>query len=396
MRFFGKSHVKNKKEIRFAVWCSKDAVRKIQDRVKRSNKPVKLVYRWEDDRDKDLPPSRIPSINTTELADYYRRGLIDGVLLSGEFAHFTIGNRISERYDLLKKNGINNVYGIPATLVWTPIDQLSDADINNIMTPIEGWTEPEDIKLLIHEGCNLKCSGCSHFASINAKPHRMTYDEYCRDLRRVKEIFGYVKTIQLLGGEPLLNRDIDRMIIEARRIFPYSGLAVITNGLLLNDCSDELLDIFFRGKVVLLISVYKPTLVILDDIEKRLKKHNVYYEKFYMKDTFRIQYNLNGVSDADEVYERCYDRICHTITRGRLGGCYFATTVQFANECWNLNIPDEYTYDIYDRNIDGVELYKAMSRATPLCSYCNGTANDVPMTTWKVVEDPPNINDWFV
>ena len=90
--------------------------------------------------------------------------------------------------------------------------------------------------------CNLRCKGCDNYSP--AAPARFTNHEvFRRDLVRIREIFGNrVSSIQLLGGEPLLNPEIDRFLITARQIFTEADqteISIVTNGVLLNAMPDH-------------------------------------------------------------------------------------------------------------------------------------------------------------
>ena len=82
----------------------------------------------------------------------------------------------------------------------------------------------------ITEACNLKCRGCSHF-SVFAKPKHKDLDEFEREYKRLSEI-EEVGIMRLMGGEPLLNPNFMEYLRIARKYFPDTYIALVTNGIL--------------------------------------------------------------------------------------------------------------------------------------------------------------------
>ena len=79
--------------------------------------------------------------------------------------------------------------------------------------------------------CNLNCKGCAHFAPL-AKPWFADINEFEKDLKQLSSKV-IIDKLTLFGGEPLLNNDIDKFLIVARKILPNTDISVLTNGVLL-------------------------------------------------------------------------------------------------------------------------------------------------------------------
>jgi organic radical activating enzyme len=82
--------------------------------------------------------------------------------------------------------------------------------------------------------CNLHCDGCCYYSNYNIKT--MVSADEVRDTvsawaKRIKP--GMVK---ILGGEPLVNRQLPEIFLTLRQLFPECHLQVITNGLQLEKC----------------------------------------------------------------------------------------------------------------------------------------------------------------
>ena len=91
----------------------------------------------------------------------------------------------------------------------------------------------------VSEHCNLNCKGCFHFSPL-AEPEFLDVIQYEKDLARLSELFYHeVEYINLMGGEPLLNPEIIKIIQLTRQYFPHGKIRVVTNGLKLGEMPDE-------------------------------------------------------------------------------------------------------------------------------------------------------------
>lgn len=106
------------------------------------------------------------------------------------------------------------------------------------------------IDLNVCEHCTHKCVACSHASPILA-PWSMPLEMIERDLTALKP-FLRVGNVQVLGGEPLLHRDIVEVLRLVKRVRIDRRSTVITNGSLLPRMTDE----FWRELEYLQISVY--------------------------------------------------------------------------------------------------------------------------------------------
>jgi len=381
-----------------AIWDSFKNICKLKEKMEMLNLDVDLCYMWIDDASlEDCIREGLNCVSYQRILELWDMAEIDAVIISAEKGDQTQANNIWGRIERLKNGGIGEIYVIPATLEKMPIEEMSEYDRNNFLVKEDEFTEPVVVKWLAFEGCNLNCSGCSHFAPINKEPKMLTIDELRRDLLQFKNKFHYIKNIEFLGGEPLLNKDIGEFVKEAHAIFPYANIMIITNGLLIPTLKEEVLEAFSRCNVRVSVSLYEETDKLLNEIKVILEKYKIRLRLPSAKEKFRIQYNTVGSGDYVKNWYSCGDSFCHTIVNGKIAGCYYAVTVKHANAYFGLEIPhEEYEYDIYDEKLSAAEIIKKITVPTNLCSYCNCSNSNTPFATWKKAGKEKNISDWFV
>lgn len=91
----------------------------------------------------------------------------------------------------------------------------------------------------IAHACNIACQGCAHFSDYG-HTEIISYDEI-KDWYKKWSHRLSAKTIDILGGEPLLNKDVCKIISLTREMWddPYlEALNLQTNGLLIDRFPD--------------------------------------------------------------------------------------------------------------------------------------------------------------
>lgn len=379
------------------LWCRLSKISDLCRKIVSLRNDIKAVGLWIDNEEllKEKSIAGLPVYNYKDIMILIKEGKIDGILLSALKANYTVGDTIFDRASLFLEQGIKDIYVIPATLEKMPECEMTKKDKDNFIVDFKQFSEPMTIKFLASESCNLNCSGCTHFAPLIESPKMLSVEECERDLQQVKKIFQYVKIIQFLGGEPLLNKRLPELIEKTHDIFPYTDIHVLTNGLLIPTVEQKLFDVMKRYDVWCSVSVYPPTAKIIEQICRRLEGNQIRYTLFGEIKEFRLQYNTLGNRDMYENYYNCPDRICHTIVDGKLSNCYYAVMVPNANKYFGINIPYENCiYDLYDTSYTGAELLKKINSPSSMCSYCNGFSGQ--MSKWKIMTKNATLKEWFL
>ena len=100
----------------------------------------------------------------------------------------------------------------------------------------------EYLRISVTDCCNLRCRYCMPAHGVKKLRHAdvLTYEEILRDVRALAALG--VRKVRLTGGEPLVRRDITRLVRGLKEIPGIETVALTTNGVLLGTMMDELLD----------------------------------------------------------------------------------------------------------------------------------------------------------
>jgi molybdenum cofactor biosynthesis enzyme MoaA len=122
--------------------------------------------------------------------------------------------------------------------------------------------------------CNLNCVFCSHYSPLS-EPKFVDIVQYENDFKRLAELGAdKLGMLRLMGGEPLLNKEINRLTVIARKYFPKSKIQIVTNGTLLLKQDESFWETCGEYNIEIFISYY-PIKLDYDAIKLAAKKHKI-------------------------------------------------------------------------------------------------------------------------
>ncbi len=245
--------------------------------------------------------------------------------------------------------------------------------------------------------CNLHCRGCANFVQL-AEKERPFYDlqNYIRDIERLKELFWGIEKIRLMGGEPLLVKNIADFAEQTRRVFPDTDLRIVTNGLLIPSLPRETLSRLKACGCSFDISNYRPTARRKHEILSVLRNAGIPYDF-----GFPMRYFLKNVSekpsgDQKSAFDNCMFTHCHMLSEGGiLTPCSFAFCIRRFNRHYGTDYPETDFVNLHKTKLDGWEILEWMSNPHLFCGCC--TSGMVPVR-WRdgVHAADAREGDWII
>ena len=225
-----------------------------------------------------------------------------------------------------------------------------------------------------------------------------------RDLARIREIFGTrVSSIQLLGGEPLLNPEIDRFLVTARQTFPEADqteISIVTNGVLLNTMPEHFWQTCREQAVVVRYTWYP----IPVDYEAAVEKgacFSVPVERYGRpgEEGKTLQFDpfdLTGSQDGEWNFRNCFHaNKCIQVREGRIYTCNIRAFADIF--CGAFGVGMELSpRDSLDlgQDLTPEQVMEFLSRPIPFCRYCNIRRRD-DGHIWRTCAGVAEIHDWM-
>lgn len=211
----------------------------------------------------------------------------------------------------------------------------------------------ESLYLQINSTCNLNCYFCNEDNFVNRTTgckkwnicSDITMDKY-RELLSASFKVG-CKKLHLMGGEPLLNKELYYSILNLAKEIGYIDIFIYTNGLLLDE---EIVNKFTDVSYVIHIVAHKQELLneinngeeininILEKNVKFLEKSNVpfYFNVCLCSKNYKHLYNLNNYLAAFHPYDITYGYIYDDMLNEDYKKVVYAN-LELAKSTWDCN-----------------------------------------------------------
>ena len=249
---------------------------------------------------------------------------------------------------------------------------IDDTRLRKIRFSYEKPTIPY-FEVPITDDCNLNCKGCLFACNGIDENENISFEQIKRDAFKMKELFFDVPWIRILGGEPLLHKDLNEILSMYRSVFEDSEIDLCTNGLLIPKMDMSFFECLRQNRITVHVSGYKPTYNLLDKIDKCLSSNNVDYT-ILKRDEFAKYYTLNNSNDANKSFEECFASRCRELYNGKLMRCSGIIAFEKLNKKYNTDyqiIDEEDCFDIHKKNVDAWEIKRKLDQPSNACKYCD-------------------------
>lgn len=313
------------------------------------------------------------TINVIALTDTNRRNV-------GEFV---AGKKIISSYDAICKYQENKdiVFLISDSLIYEKklgmVEELScyGVEKEHIYIYMSGellkWNDYHFLPYIeyhVADHCNLNCRGCVHFSPLVDKPKFSDYEEVERDLIKLHEIVPYIGEIHILGGEPLLNKELYKYIELTSRVYPKSVIRVVTNGLLLLQIDNLLIQTMKRCNAEFAISLYKPMFCRIDETLTFLDSLGIKYSCSNPISTFSYTFDSDGGHACGVQTLNCS---CPNLYHGKLAMCPPIAYIGYFNRKFNSCLAaDDGMIDLYDEDMNYEKLVDELHTVRSICDRC--------------------------
>lgn len=305
----------------------------------------------------------------------------------------------SDKYtviDMLKDNGV-----LPEDVLYAPIETLE----NNSISPdkrigmICAYLDNKELDYMefhVADHCNLNCKYCSMFSGLVKEPVFADYGKTSRGLRLLKKYFSHIKVFRILGGEPLLNPELDKYLSLVRELYPYSEIRLLTNGILLKNMPEKLIESIKENDVVLCVTAYPVTMDKLEEYNDILNTLGIRHSISDVIFRFEKIYALSGESDADKAFDLCnWKGKCANIRGNYISACFVPFVIGYFEKCFGVNIEKSGVIDLNTPGMTTAKIRAELDKSFDLCSFCSVKTE---LAKWERMDEDSytRISDWSV
>ena len=323
-------------------------------------------------------PNPIPNVEIIPLAkamQLYRDKKIDAIAITfGNFFHdFRIKNQIKN----LKLRGLDKI------LIF---EEIRGTQISYWLNSQKYYIPYLETNLI--DSCNLNCRGCMHFASFFHRDEIYPIEKFAHDLDRLSQNADVLR-FRLLGGEPLLLKNLDEYLDIARKFFPQTLIAICTNGLLIPTLNDKIFAAIRRNSVVIDVTEYPPTTKIKSKIIETLNREGIKYSFEGPIRAFRLNMgDGTKIYNAEKARAACHSDYCRFLRDGKIYKCPTdGLMYRFIERASTKSYPQAMGVDLYSSDFSS--MMDLLDQSVDLCYFCLDNEKLIP---WQGgAESDPNI-----
>ncbi len=243
----------------------------------------------------------------------------------------------------------------------------------------------------IADQCNLNCKACEHYSALVNKPKFPIYEEFEKDMEQLHKFIDDIGRIRILGGEPLLNPEINKYIILARKFYTQSDIVVVTNAILLPNMPKDFFETLRQQNVGIHISFYPPLESKMESIKNLLDSEAIRYRvEDEPAEFFTCKQTLKKHNQPLEIFMQCFQAHCNNLYEGKIASCFLPFTTKYFNSYFQKNLPEDGAIDLYDENLTTEILKERLLTPFERCCYCTRPVN----VKWQTVKFPSVLSDW--
>ena len=183
--------------------------------------------------------------------------------------------------------------------------------------------------------CTLRCKECGSLMPFYTSEKQWTIDfeTFKKDLNKLLKCVNNIYRFKLIGGEPLLVKDLDKMLEYAASKRKIKTIEIVTNGTLA--FSEKLISVMCKHKNKLLVSISdyssNPDLILKHcELENILKTNCIKYQFIspFWYERGNIKKKNRDIKELKRVFSKCWQKELLCLFDGKFYNCTRAATIE--------------------------------------------------------------------
>lgn len=233
------------------------------------------------------------------------------------------------------------------------------------------------VNFVVTERCTLKCRACNELMPMFCQPRDYGVEALIRQGTRLLDALDVLVSATIVGGEPLLYRDLPVLIRELAKFPKIHLVDVVTNGTLLPD-KPVLESMAECGKAHVVISDYGPVSKKVRELKETLTAYAIPHDS----QRFTEWIDLGGTEkrnrtrlESKAVFRNCLFKMCPTILDGK---CHRCARAAFGYQLGHTPASPRDYINLDDAAASAEEIRRQVQRIFlqdhyPMaCDYCDG------------------------
>ncbi|MCL2187603.1 MAG: 4Fe-4S cluster-binding domain-containing protein [Defluviitaleaceae bacterium] len=228
------------------------------------------------------------------------------------------------------------------------------------------------LEFIVTQRCTLKCKDCCALVQYYENPVDVETASVIQSIDRAFELIDNVRIVNIIGGEPLMVKNLSQIIDKLSQYNERIGsLEIITNGTIVPN--DEVVAAMKRANMTIRISDYGGLAKNKDETYKKLTDNGV---RCNIRKIWSWTVNkafTDGSTDGEKTFHNC-DAFCAQVLNGKL---YYCSFVAHGDALRGFPHDENNYVDLFSDKVtkEVVKDYIKRTSAMPACQFCTGVNN---------------------
>lgn len=205
-------------------------------------------------------------------------------------------------------------------------EAIERLEINRIREEKPDALVIKNIEIVITERCSLRCSDCANLMQFYQHPQDEPLAIQLQAVERLLKACDFIGQIVLIGGEPLINRELAKYMEYLREKPGFGMLHIYSNGTILP--SPEVCEQLRSGRAFMSVSNYGALSCRLEELKRQAKRESLPVNFLQLSDRWypfgEIKRYAAPAQELIAKYNACTVKMCHSLKGGKLSTCPFA------------------------------------------------------------------------
>lgn len=297
-------------------------------------------------------------VSTYDAIKMYKDSKADKFYITEDFRLDTLENIVNELKD----------WGVSSEDIIIVLDDYLVEHKKEYLIQWDDYSFLPYLEFHVADHCNLNCKGCVHFSPLVQGEVFTEFENVKKDFMQLKKKFKRIDVIRILGGEPLLNKELNKYIYMVKEVYPRAKVAVVTNGLLLRSISEDIKKALRETNTELDVSLYEPIMETFGEIYSILINEGLSISVSSPIHEFSIALDNKKGHAQYAQYNTCH---CPNLYNGKLYVCPIIAYAKYFNEYFAYNLDEkDGAIDIYNDNLNHNIIKKELKKVRNICDNC--------------------------
>jgi len=259
----------------------------------------------------------------------------------------------------------------------------SQEKVKHATRQFDGKIVITSIDVIVTEKCSLACADCANLMPYFKEPKNVDFEVICSSLEKISSVCDSILELRILGGEPFIVKDIDRIINYctgkikvADRVVIYSNATILPR--------PNAIKAMKHKNVFVEITDYGKLSRALDKTKALYDQEGILYQVEQLPDSWDDSADIiqphRSIEENQYIFDSCCAKYLYTLMHGKLYRCPFSASLNYVDP--NLGNAHDYVDCMLDDESLKMRLESFIysPRYVPSCAFCKGRSTQLGRT----------------